>query len=162
MQIGSIWTVIYALRSHFGPWFPYGFNQIKPSLSAFLLPKSGWEMVLWEDCFGRRHRIFSHSKTQQRSQMIHHSGGQMVLKLKRSKLESFPLSLSSFWFGLGFGVCFTKNAPQMSMNGPREQSSVITSLPQRQLAFRILLFDLPPVPCIFWFLPYYSSWLLCG
>lgn len=41
MWIESIWTVIYALRSYFGPSFAYGFNQIKPSLSAFLLPKSG-------------------------------------------------------------------------------------------------------------------------
>lgn len=39
----------------------------------------------------------------------------------------------------------------------REYSSVITSLPQRGLAFRSLPFDLPPVLSIFYFLPYYSS-----
>lgn len=134
------------LRSHFGQSFAYGFNQIKPSLSTFLLPKSGWEMILWEDYFGRRYRdLLTQQNTATKPDDI------PVRELKdvktgRSKFKSFPLPLVLF-------VClFNKNVPQMSMKGPRELSVVITSLPQRGLAFRIFPFDLPL------FLLYSTSW----
>lgn len=153
MQPQSIWTVIYALRSHFGQFFAYGFNQIKPSLSAFLLPKSGWKMVLWDNCFGRRYRDFSHSKTHPCRLALNG----VKMEKKQTQLLFFAL-LVPFWI---WGVCtgvfvFYQSAPQMSMKCPREFSSVTTSYPQRGLTFRMFLFNLPLVPSLFWLSTYYS------
>lgn len=55
------------------------------------------------------------------------------------------------WQGGGGGLFgfLTKNVPQVSVKGPREFSSGITSLPQTEMAFRIFPSDLPLVTSLF-------------
>lgn len=111
MQISSIWTLLYALRSHFGQSFAYGLNQIKPShlrisLAKVRLRDGSLRRLFWQEIQRSSHTAKCTNKA---NQFTSRGLNSVQMEKKQTQVLSFAL-LDLFLVclggdGGGGGIC---------------------------------------------------------